>query len=64
MEPYLPLPRHKVQYMALLEGLAHRFSETDLTVIDSDVESAIWIGANPGFELNWSSVSAIIRERN
>ena len=61
MEPYLPFPRRKMrEIIFLFIGLPHVFAETDLAIVDSDVESAFRIRADPRFVSDGSPIPTIV----
>ena len=46
----------------LFQGLPERAAQTDLTVIDTDIEATIRIVADPGLECDGSPIAAIVRK--
>src|SRR5688572_25261443 len=48
----------------LLGGGPDHAAQADLTVIDTNIEAAVGIGAHPGFVGDRCALAAIIRERN
>lgn len=44
--------------------MADRFADADLAVVDAQMEAAMWVRANPGFEYDRRAFPAVIGQRH